>query len=178
MNKNKKQTEKARKAREAAMNPHGKKQAEDARAVLAERVLELRSQGKDFRAIGKALGFSHEHARELFEERLAKQRRTNTEAVKTLRRRMEHELGDVGDRLLELILSRNLKVVEEKTTADGGTETMELADFERITKAVPGYVKVQERLAKLLGLDAPEKVEVGGEGGIVTAADVLRRLKG
>ena len=111
--------------------------------IIAERriqALDLRKGGASFRAIGKQLNISYEQAR------------MDVEAVLTALAARSQELA-AEHRQLELErLDRLLLAVWSSATKGD-------------TAAVTAALKISDRRAKLLGLDAPVKQELSGRGG-------------
>lgn len=142
----------------------------DARAadiqIARDRALRLRREGHTIREISRRLGCSVGRAHQLIQEAIAAIPQENAEAVRVL------ELQRI-DRMLRGLCRR--REVDEDGRVTGRPGLAYLGE----PKAVAAAVKLMERRAKLLGLDAPSKVELAGKDGgpIVTAhADVLAKL--
>lgn len=143
----------------------------DARAadiqIARDRALRLRREGHTIREISRRLGCSVGRAHQLIQEAIAAIPQENAEAVRVL------ELQRI-DRMLRGLCRR--REVDEDGRVTGRPGLAYLGE----PKAVAAAVKLMERRAKLLGLDAPAKVELAGKDGgpIVTAhADVLSKLQ-
>lgn len=135
-------------AREAAAV--AAKQAEDAaRLAVQEQALELRIAGASFRAIAKQLGIGLRQAYELVSDGLAALKDDRDDAAERLRA-LEVERCD----RMTLALGRKVVNGEER--------------------AVRAAVAVMDRRAKLLGLDAPVKVE-HSDGGLVDRLNAARK---
>lgn len=130
---------------------------------------ELRVKGKSYRAIGEALGVSGKTAHQDCQIVLA---RVIAEAN-------ENAAQDRATALYRL--DKALEVVESAIDAQVFTEAGE-ADHELRLKALDRLMRIEERRAKLLGLDAPTKQEVSGPEGAPIPVDarssLLDRLAG
>lgn len=102
--------------------------------------LELRRAGKGYTEIGRTLGLSRSHAHRLVQAGLA-------DAVEQIGEASEHLRAQEVDRLDALLAS----VWPQARRANLG--------------AVDRVIKIMERRARLLGLDAPEKKALGGLDG-------------
>jgi hypothetical protein len=132
--------------------------ARDIRAVNKVEVVRLRLEGNSYRAIGEKLDLSLGAVHELCTEALTELQGEGRELAKRLRAEQLQQLDEVGGRLLRLVLKKDLRVTETKP--DGSV--LELAEFETLTRLTGSLGKVWERQAKLMGLDAPAKVDIGG----------------
>lgn len=122
-----------------------------ARRIRMARALELRAQGRSYRAIAAELGVSYKQIFEDVEQALADLPKGDTERA---RREMEERLDDLQNRLAKKLETLELAV----TALDKDGEEVEFAgDIEKTTAAI---LRVEERRAKLLGLDAPVRAEV------------------
>lgn len=118
----------------------GKSTKEKAVTVPREiQALELRKRGLSYRAIGTKLNISHEQARQDVEREL---------------RRLADTRQDKAEELRELELER-LDTLQE------GLEAMAAVGN---PSAVASMLRVMERRARLLGLDAPLKADVTSAG--------------
>lgn len=122
--------------------PRGRKDSKTSPRAIAiakkrGEALEYRLAGWSFRAIGEAMGCSAQRAYVLVEEALKATLNDPAETVRTL------ELV----RLDEMMIG----AFDAAKNGDGA--------------AVDRVLKIMDRRAKLLGLDAPEKHEVAGAGG-------------
>lgn len=122
------------------------------RLALEKRTLDLRRAGATYQEIADELGY--------------KNRGT---AYKALRRALGRTLQDSADNLRELEAARldQLQLGSWKAAMRGDP------------KAVANVLRVMERRAKLLGLDAPAKTELTGAGGnplvVVLDPDLIPR---
>ncbi|MFD2633240.1 helix-turn-helix domain-containing protein [Idiomarina piscisalsi] len=118
----------------------GKRAANDLkREDQKEQALELRLQGMNLRAIGKALGVSHETVRKWIDE----------EYEGSFERR--HELAD---KLLDQSLLE-LEYMYSKVAPDFSQEDRKIR-----YQALDRGIKINESRRKLLGIDSPEKLDV------------------
>lgn len=108
------------------------------RAEVSERrakALELRRRGASYRQIGKALGISHYQSHKDVQAELGKLAKLTQDEAETLRE-------------LELQRLDALTLALDSQVKDG------------YPPAVNSYLRVMERRAKLLGLDAPASIRV------------------
>ena len=114
--------------------------AQEKGAILERQLqaLELRKGGFTYREIGKRLGVSHVQAHRDIQEELKHLASLRSESAEELRQLELEKLDNY---------ERNLS-----HWADAGS-----------VEAVRTLIKIQERRAKLLGLDAPEKIEHKGD---------------
>lgn len=129
-------------------------------SVLVEanklKALDLRGEGKSYAKIAAALGISKTRAHELVLEGLDElivQSAESAEQVRVL------ELGRLDDLLDRLVIKLSLQR-KSMLTADGQRVNVPNPE-ERTVEAI---LRVMERRAKLLGLDAPQEI-VGAGGG-------------
>lgn len=114
-------------------------------------VLELRQSGWSFRAIGEKLDISHVQAWQDFQNALTELREVS---------------NDKADDLRQLELER----------LDALTKALEPMAMVGNTNSINAYLRVMERRAKLLGLDAPEKKEFKFEELSKLSDDELRAI--
>ena len=127
------------------------------------RALELRGEGKSYRKIADALGIDVHRAHDLVTEgldQLIVQSAETAEQVRVL------ELGRLDDLLDRLVIKLSLQR-KAMATADG--KSVNVPDPEERT--VDAILRVMERRAKLLGLDAPQEI-VGAGGGPLQISNV------
>jgi hypothetical protein len=118
---------------------------------LAEKALELRIAGKTFAQIGAALGISDTHAHRLVTNALAE--------------RKEHR-ARLAEGLLELELERCDRLQRALATQVARGDV----------RAVVATLKVMERRARLLGLDAAQKLEYVGDASKMVDARVAAMM--
>lgn len=107
---------------------------------LAERAIALRCTGATYRAIAKEINVSVSTAHDLVSKAVAERREQKAQRT---------------DELVELELERcdQLQCALAKKAADGNE------------RAITATLRIMERRAKLLGLDAAPKLELTGPGG-------------
>lgn len=126
------------------------------------KALDLRGEGKSYAKIADALGISKTRAHELVLEGLDElivQSAESAEQVRTL------ELGRLDDLLDRLVVKLSLQ--RREVQAKSGLMVMVPDPNERTVDAI---LRVMERRAKLLGLDAPQEI-VGAGGGPIQIAN-------
>lgn len=132
-----------------------------ATAELRAKVVALRREGCTFQAIGDELGFSRQRAHEVYREAL--------EAIPAMEvRHYREEQQERLDQLLRAaheVLNAEHVVVSQgrvmyETTVDG--QKVKLLDGGPKLAAVRTILAIEERRAKLLGLDAPVKADLSG----------------
>ncbi len=122
-----------------------------ARRARINAAVKLRSQGRSYQSIADELKVSYRQAYLDVEQGLADLPKGDTERA---RHEMEQRLDDLQNRLAKKLESLELAV----TALDKDGEEVEFAgEIEKTTAAI---LRVEERRAKLLGLDAPVKAEV------------------
>ena len=109
-------------------------------AARREEAVRLRLAGYSYAQIGERLGVTKQAAHTYVSSSLADLRAATAEAAEDVR---EMELARLDAMLVPML-----------EAAEAGQQT-----------AVDRVLRIQERRAKLLGLDAPTKSEVGGPGG-------------
>ena len=131
------------------------------RAEDINRALGLRRDGRSHRAIAALMGYSLSHTQDLLAAGLAAIPAENAEAVRKL------ELERL-DQMLEG-LAREAKYDEKGKLLSGG-----MCDGE--PSAVQAAVKIMDRRAKLLGLDAPAKIQAEVATTQLSDDEIERRL--
>ncbi len=126
--------------------------------------LKLRVRGKTFREIGRLLGVSGCQAHNDVQAALAEYRDETADNV-ALERSVQLRRIDTAIVVATNILEGRLPTGDEVRTSEPDAEAEDIADalsaLEEIKlKAIDRIVKLEERRAKLLGLDAPTKTEV------------------
>lgn len=120
--------------------------------------LELRKQGKSYRqiaiAIGRSKGLAHRWVGEMLLETLQ-------EPANELRTLELERLDALSDALWPLIVKEMPDDVADE----------DRADYRPSLKAVDSILRVMERRAKLLGLDAPVRTEHSGSVDVRTLTD-------
>jgi IS30 family transposase len=110
------------------------------------KAVELRRKGYQFKEIGRELGVTEGRAHQIISEECKRWRDNSQEAVEDLRQFEAMELEELRKHLWQMI----------DNAEDPAALTPALIDK---------FLKLQERRAKLFGLDAPEKKELAGRGG-------------
>jgi hypothetical protein len=124
-------------------------------------VLKMRvEEGLEFRVIAERIKMSIGYAHGCFDEAMREMQSEGTELARRAKAEMTVRLDRMSRRLYVRLMDSELRVVD---TSNGERGPMELADFEALTKLTAASVRVMERLAKLLGLDAAEKLELEGK---------------
>jgi len=112
---------------------------QEAERLLA--IIDLRGQKMSWRDIGAQLGMSHEHARTVFNAAMAEHVRPSLEQAR-------EEAAQTYERLMYEL--RSLAKVEEAKPSP---------DLTVLRQLVESMAKLQVRLDKLFGLEAPVKVD-------------------
>ena len=126
-----------------------------AAAARDAEVLKLRMDGLQFDEIGRWLGVTKQRAHQLFERGLARTRQEQADALRRLEQlRLDHLYAEALG-----VLRREHVVVDrgEIIKDDAGHP---LKDDGPVLSAIDRLLKIQDRRAKLLCLDAPAKHEV------------------
>lgn len=128
------------------------------------RVVELRQQGLTFTAIGRQLGVTRQRAHQIFNAGLAA---ILSPAVEALRAEHLEELAEARRRVMGVMAAKHVvvqqgHVVSEITGQDDEGNPIygdPLTDHGPVLDAARALALVQGREAKLIGADAPTKVE-------------------
>lgn len=145
---------------------------EDSQRNKAE-VLRLRRTGMTFTAIGQERGFSRQRAHQIYKEALAE---IPEMEVKLYRAEQQERLDDVLRAAYEVLQRKHLTISGGKIVRIGepvidpetGKATIAEEAGEPVyddgptLAAIKTILQVEERRAKLLGLDAPVKADLGG----------------
>ena len=128
------------------------------------RALDLRVAGLSLAQIGRELGVDESTACRYVKDALADLAKRNDGNAETLRA-LELERLDKLQRTAERILAKNHVVVSGKTIMyDGDTK---LVDDGPVLAAIDRLVRIAESRRKLMGIDAPAKIEQSGEVRVV-----------
>ena len=121
--------------------------------------LDLKRSGLNYRQIAESLDCSPSTAYEAVQRALASTRQEPADAL----RRLEAERLDRMTVILEEIITRRMIAADVLSNLpqadDDGGKASEASD-ELLLKTVDRYLRIQERRAKLLGLDAPARHEI------------------
>jgi hypothetical protein len=143
--------------------PNGRYERSPATAERDARAAQLRADGWTYPAIAAALGFASKgHANDAVKRALAATVREPSDQLRAL----ELERLDKMYRAATGVLERPHVTVSQGRVVvmpgqDGGE--VPVPDDAPVLTAIDRLLKVQERRAKLLGLDAPLKVDVSDE---------------
>jgi len=107
---------------------------------IRAKAFELRKMGLSLEAVGQQLGVSRQRVHKLISKSLAELDALNTQSLTELR---DLDLARLDDALLQMM-------VQMKRGNQG---------------AVDRVIRILERRAKLIGLDAPTRTEMSGPGG-------------
>jgi len=125
-------------------------------AKRARRALELRSQGYSYRQIGAEIGVSHVAAFNYVKDEIqhiAKERKEIGEGI------IDQELLLLDKLLIELL--KDIKIPSKRLKAGCDPDDEEYEVILRTDQSVvQNILKIMERRAKYLGLNAPERSEV------------------
>lgn len=124
-------------------------------AEKAKQALELRLRGLSYDQIGTAIGMSKSRAHQLVKEAIDDIPKEAASEV------LQMELATLS-KLQEVYMAVALKGAEVQTDFHG-TPCLVLADTTKNAAMI--LMRVLERRAKYLGLDAPEKAELTGKDG-------------
>jgi hypothetical protein len=120
------------------------------------RVVELRSEGWTFTKIGKELGVSQQWASMLYKKSLAL---IPAEAVTTHRTRQLEMLATLREKALEVMNDEHFAVSHGRIMIDPDTNKP-LRDSAPVIAAITTLLRIEEREARLLGLDSPVRQEI------------------
>jgi len=128
---------------------------------LRERAFELRRERRSYREIAVMLGVAMEVAHQWVEEHWREIREICRESAQMARAAELATLDALEQRWLPLALAEELEVSTEREGRTGKPVHVELDAYEAGLKAVDRVLKIAERRAKLLGLEAAQEVTVG-----------------
>lgn len=121
------------------------------------RVLELRRRGLSYPQIAAEMGCSLSSAYDSVQRALADTAREATQEVRLIE---AQRLDDLTRTLNRVLVTRHYVVTQSGKLAVHPETGQPLIDDGPVMQAVGGLVRISERRAKLLGLDAPVKHEV------------------
>lgn len=116
---------------------------------------QLRSRGMSFRAIASELGYSNPGTAHAAVSRALAA--VVAEPAAEVREHMVAQLDYLTEKALEVLEAQHVVVQQGRIVYQGDKP---LTDNAPVLDAIQTLLKIQERRAKLLGLDAPKKVEV------------------
>lgn len=145
------------------------------------KVVELRRQGLTFAAIGQEMGFSYQRAQTLYRQALAA---VVSPAVEALRAEHLEELAEARERVLGVMRTDHVVVQQGHVvskvigTDDEGKPIYgdPLIDDGPVLDAARTLATLQARESRLVGADAPQKVEASVEHTVDPASIELRGL--
>lgn len=121
------------------------------------RVLELRGEGKTFREIAAAMGISLGLVHGDFETAL---REIPAKSVEAYREHQAAELNKLRAIVQDVVERRHVIVSEGRVVHDDDDEPLE--DDGMVLAAIDRLMKINDREAKLFGLDARPEVQITG----------------
>jgi hypothetical protein len=121
------------------------------------RALDLRRRGLSYPQISAELGCSLSTAHTMVQRALADSAREAGEEVRQIE---AQRLDDLTRTLNRVMLTRHYRVAQTGQVATDPETGAPLLDADPVIRAVLALVRVSERRAKLLGLDAPTRHEV------------------
>jgi hypothetical protein len=125
-----------------------------------QKALDLRKQGTHWIDIATQLGYSSPgHACGDVMRALARMREATGEAVAEWRDTEIRKLDEYEAITMEALAAKGVHVSVDR---DGNVHVTEIDDPDQVLKGVDRLVKIAQRRASLLGLDAPAKVETSG----------------
>ena len=121
------------------------------RRERAAQALQLREQGMTYDAIAKELGVSRTTAFDDVKDSLHEIIREPAEDLRDLElSRLDGMLGRLNTELAAVVQARR----QHKLSADKAAQS--------VARIVDGQLRVSDRRSQLLGLDSPQKIELGG----------------
>ncbi|MEV0382868.1 hypothetical protein [Nonomuraea sp. NPDC050643] len=121
------------------------------------KVMRLRRQGQSFEAIGDQLGISKQRAHQLYWDTLKK---IPAQEVAEYRVEQAERLDEMLRRAYEVLGRKHITVSNGRVIYH---EDVPLEDDAPRLMAIKTVLAIEERRAKLLGLDTPVKQQIGGE---------------
>lgn len=151
-------------------------EAENA-AANRERAFELRRQRLSYREIAKKLGVSAKTAFVYVDEYWAQLDAVTKEKAELVRDMELETLDALQARWEPLALHPCLDVQKVIPGTDGEVKIIRMEDFDAGLKAADKVLKIMERRARLLGLDAALKVEGDVKHTHMTLEEMEKRLR-
>jgi hypothetical protein len=136
------------------------------------KVVELRREGLTFAAIGEQMGFSHQRAQVLYRQALAA---VVAPAVEALRAEHLRETAEARATAMRVMGSEHVAHSQGRVVLDPVTHEKLLDDGPKLD-AARTLMAVQAREAKLVGADAPTRVEASVTEHVDPETIELRRL--
>jgi hypothetical protein len=150
-------------------------------AVRRERLIEMRRDGKSWSHIAKALGYADAPSACTDLRRTLEQRQEQLAISLDQHRQMELEKLDRLERAAITVLeTKHVHISGGKVVREGGDEETvgePLYDDGPVLQAIETLRRLSERRAKLLGIDAPTKVETDGQLTVIVEGVDVEDLK-
>lgn len=144
-------------------------------AVRRERLIEMRRDGRSWSDIANALGYDGPGSACTDLRRVLEQRKEQLAISLDQHRQLELEKLDRLERAAITVLeTKHVHVSGGKVVRDGGDEETvgePLYDDGPVLQAIETLRRLSERRAKLLGIDAPTKVETDGKLTVVVESN-------
>jgi hypothetical protein len=137
------------------------KGASEAASFNRRQAYDLRIQGLTYQGIADRLKVSVKTAFYYINDQLREHDEVCKESAEQVRSMELKHLGELQARWLPIALSDKLEVSKMVERGED-TVKVEWDAFDAGLKAVDRVLKIQERRAKLLGLEAPQKIDVSG----------------
>lgn len=136
--------------------------------IRAAKIMEMRRAATTFEEIGKAVGVSRQRAHQIYRKTLAE---IPVEQVSLHRQEQADLLDGLKEKALEVLAKKHITVsngrVVQLPDADGNLVPLE--DDGPTLDAIRTVLAIEERRAKLLGLDTPVKQLIEGSQTITYA---------
>lgn len=134
-------------------------------ALRRTQAIELRNSGASFEEIAQALDYSSAQAASNDIRRaLESYTKLQAETVEHHRAQSLAALDDMATKVREIMQRRHLVVQNGKIVGEFVNEAfVPLEDSAPILACIDRLMRIEERRAKLLGMDAPAKVEMSGQ---------------
>ncbi|MEU6781474.1 hypothetical protein ABZ912_19900 [Nonomuraea angiospora] len=120
-------------------------------------VMRLKRQGQTFEAVGEQLGISRQRAHQLYWDTL---RKIPVQEVTEYRAEQAERLDEMLRRAYEVLERKHITVSNGKVIYH---EDQPLEDDAPTLMAIKTVLAIEEQRARLLGLNAPVKQQIGGE---------------
>ena len=130
------------------------------------RALDMRTRGMTFEQIGEALGCTRQAAHNAYTKGLDARLADYGETQDRARALELAKLDNLEREANKVLLRRHLVLYQGavvSVTDPQSKKPVELIDDGPVVQAINCLVRVSERHARLLGIDAPELVDLGGE---------------
>jgi hypothetical protein len=152
-------------------NPSARQKSDAARADRDANIWRLRLKGRSLRQIGVEVGLSHVMVREILEKGYDERIYPKVDEARTMELERLDEMQHAAWQVLE---RHHITVSHGKVVRDDDGET--ILDDGPVLRAIDSLLRVSDRRAKLLGLDAPTRVE-GDHTHRVPSPELLGRIE-